>query len=94
MNNLRDRVERLERLLDDHLKRNPPKIDIDSLTDEERQALINFGALVREIRDNPTGHLIRTVTLTGTVPPVLGIAFNPANGLSFIADLGNGSVFK
>jgi len=32
MKNLRDRVERLERLLDDHLKRNPPKIDIHSLT--------------------------------------------------------------
>ena len=43
---------------------------------------------------NPSGHLIRTVTLTETVPPVLGIAFNPANGLAFIADLGNGSVFK
>src|SRR5215510_761992 len=43
---------------------------------------------------NPAGHLIRTVTLTGTVPPVLGIAFNPANGLAFIADLGNSSVFK
>lgn len=43
---------------------------------------------------NPDGHLVRTVTLTGTQPPVLGIAFNPANGLAFIADLGNGSVFK
>jgi len=43
---------------------------------------------------NPAGHLIRTVTLTETVPPVLGIAFNPANGLAFIADLGNSSVFK
>lgn len=43
---------------------------------------------------NPSGHLIRTVTLTGTAPPVLGIAFNPVNGLGFIADLGNGSVFK
>jgi sugar lactone lactonase YvrE len=43
---------------------------------------------------NPDGDLIRTVTLTGTQPPVLGIAFNPANGLGFIADLGNGSVFK
>jgi sugar lactone lactonase YvrE len=31
--------------------------------------------------------------LTGTVPPVLGIAFNPVNGLAFIADLGNGSVY-
>ncbi len=43
---------------------------------------------------NPNGNLIRTVTLTGTAPPVLGIAFNPVNGLGFIADLGNGSVFK
>jgi len=43
---------------------------------------------------NPAGHLIRTVTLTGTAPPVLGIAFNPVNGLAFIADLGNGSIFK
>jgi sugar lactone lactonase YvrE len=43
---------------------------------------------------NPAGHLIRTVTLTGTEPPVLGIAFNPANGLAFIADLGNSSIFK
>src|ERR1700755_1298293 len=43
---------------------------------------------------NPAGQLIRTVTLTGTAPPVLGIAFNPANGLAFIADLGNSSVFK
>ena len=43
---------------------------------------------------NPDGDLIRTVTLTGTAPPVLGIAFNPVNGLGFIADLGNGSVFK
>ena len=43
---------------------------------------------------NPAGHLIRTVTLTETVPPVLGIAFNPVNGLAFIADLGNSSVFK
>src|SRR5689334_8374487 len=43
---------------------------------------------------NPSGRLIRTVTLTGTAPPVLGIAFNPANGLAFIADLGNSSVFK
>lgn len=43
---------------------------------------------------NPSGHLIRTVTLTGTAPPVLGIAFNPVNGLAFIADLGNGSIFK
>jgi hypothetical protein len=34
------------------------------------------------------------VTLTGTAPPVLGIALNPANGLAFIADLGNQSVFK
>jgi sugar lactone lactonase YvrE len=42
---------------------------------------------------NPEGDLIRTVTLTGTQPPVLGIAFNPVNGLGFIADLGNGSVF-
>jgi sugar lactone lactonase YvrE len=42
----------------------------------------------------PTGHLLRTVTLTGTAPPVLGIAFNPVTGLAFIADLGNGSVFK
>lgn len=42
---------------------------------------------------NPAGQLIRTVTLTGTEPPVLGIAFNPANGLAFIADLGNSSVF-
>ena len=43
---------------------------------------------------NPAGRLIRTVTLTGTAPPVLGIAFNPANGIAFIADLGNSSVFK
>jgi DNA-binding beta-propeller fold protein YncE len=43
---------------------------------------------------NPQGRLIRTVTLTGTAPPVLGIALNPANGLAFIADLGNQSVFK
>jgi SMP-30/Gluconolactonase/LRE-like region len=43
---------------------------------------------------NPAGQLIRTVTLTGTAPPVLGIAFNPSNGLAFIADLGNSSVFK
>jgi len=42
---------------------------------------------------NPHGDLIRTVTLTGTAPPVLGIAFNPVNGLAFIADLGNGSIF-
>ncbi len=42
---------------------------------------------------NPDGQLIRTTVLTGTVPPVLGIAFNPANGLGFVADLGNGSVF-
>ena len=34
------------------------------------------------------------MTLTGTAPPVLGIAFNPTNGLAFIADLGNSSVFK
>jgi len=51
MKNLRDRVERLERLLDDHLKRNPLKIDIHSLTDEERRSLIEFGALLCEIRD-------------------------------------------
>ena len=43
---------------------------------------------------NPEGQLVRTVTLTGTQPPVLGIAFNPANGLAFIADLGDSSVFK
>ena len=43
---------------------------------------------------DPQGRLIRTVTLTGTAPPVLGIAFNPANGLAFIADFGNQSVFK
>ncbi len=43
---------------------------------------------------SPLGHLLHTVTLTGTAPPVLGIAFNPVNGLAFIADLGNGSVFK
>jgi sugar lactone lactonase YvrE len=43
---------------------------------------------------NPAGQLIRTVTLTGTEPPVLGIAFNPVNGFAFIADLGNSSVFK
>jgi len=42
---------------------------------------------------NPDGKLIRTVTLTGTAPPVLGIAFDPVNGLGFIADLGNGSVY-
>ncbi len=42
---------------------------------------------------NPNGQLIRTVTLTGTAPPVLGIAFDPVSGLGFIADLGNGSVF-
>jgi hypothetical protein len=43
---------------------------------------------------NPDGHLIRTVTLTGTAPPVLGLAFNPVTGFAFIADLGNGSLFK
>jgi len=43
---------------------------------------------------SPDGHLIRTVTLTGTAPPVLGIAFNPVTGIGFIADLGNGSVFS
>jgi len=43
---------------------------------------------------SPAGRLIRTVTLTGTAPPVLGIAFNPTNGLAFIADLGKSSVFK
>lgn len=43
---------------------------------------------------SPNGTLIRTTTLTGTAPPVLGIAFNPVNGLGFIADLGNASVFK
>ena len=42
---------------------------------------------------NPDGQLIRTTVLTGTAPPVLGIAFNPVNGLGFIADLGDGSVF-
>lgn len=43
---------------------------------------------------NPAGKLIRTATLTGTAPPVLGLAFNPTNGVAFIADLGNSSVFK
>lgn len=43
---------------------------------------------------SPEGDLIRTTTLAGTAPPVLGIAFNPVNGIAFIADLGNGSVFK
>jgi len=42
---------------------------------------------------NPDGDLIRTTVLTGTVPPVLGIAFDPVSGLGFIADLGNGSVY-
>jgi len=42
---------------------------------------------------NPQGQLIRTTTLTGTVPPVLGIAFDPVSKLGFIADLGDGSVY-
>ena len=48
MKNKRDRVERLERLLIEHLKRNPPKVDVNDLSEEERRAIIKFAEMVQE----------------------------------------------
>jgi len=48
MRNMRPRVERLERLMSEHLKRNPPEFDLDELSKEERQALIELGTMMEE----------------------------------------------
>jgi len=45
---MRDRVERLERLLTEHLKRNPREVDVSELSEEERQAIIKFAEMVQE----------------------------------------------
>ena len=48
MKNTRDRVERLERLLNEHLKRSPREVDVSELSEEERQAIIKFAEMVQE----------------------------------------------
>jgi GTPase Era involved in 16S rRNA processing len=48
MKNKRDRIERLERLLIEYLKRNPPKVDVNDLSEEERRAIINLSEMVQE----------------------------------------------
>jgi len=40
----------------------------------------------------PDGHLVRKVTISGSSPHVLGLAFNPVNGFLLVCDFGAGKV--
>ena len=51
MKKAESRIDRIERLMNEHLRRNPLKIDIDALTPEERQSLIEFGQMLQRVLD-------------------------------------------
>jgi len=43
---------------------------------------------------SPSGHLLRQVSVVGSSPHLLGLAFNPVTGALIVLDFGNGNALK
>jgi sugar lactone lactonase YvrE len=43
---------------------------------------------------SPSGNIVRQVTITGSSPHILGLAFNPATGVLWVLDFGAGKVLS